>query len=265
MLSIIITYLAIGAVVGVLAGLLGIGGGLIVVPALLFPFNRQALPDEHLMHLALGTSMATIIFTSLSSFHSHNKRGAVNWRIVCRLVPGLIGGTLLGSSLASHLPTRPLKIIFIIFLLSVAFKIFFDTKPKPARHLPGQAGLIGAGGIIGTFASLVGIGGGSLSVPFLLWCNVAIHMAIGTASAISFPTAIFGTLGYIYNGLQSSGLPDFSLGFVYLPALFGIIVASVLTAPLGVKLSHALPVDRLKKVFAVLLIVVAAKMFTGLM
>ena len=259
-MSFVLLYLAVGAVAGVLAGLLGIGGGLVIVPMLTFAFTSQGLPHEHILHMALGTSLASILFTSVSSMKSHHKRGAVIWSVVARITPGILVGTFFGSWIASLLSTNFLKGFFGIFLLYVATQMLMGIKPKPTRDIPGTVGIFGAGSIIGIFSSLVGIGGGTLSVPFLVWCNTKVHKAIGTSSAIGFPIAVAGTLGFVLNGLGIENLPSFSLGYVNLGALLGIVAASVLTAPIGVKLAHSLPIDKLKKIFALLLYVVGSRM-----
>lgn len=264
MLTILVMHLGVGAVAGVLAGLLGIGGGLVIVPMLVFCFTLQGVSHETIMHLALGTSMASIIFTAVSSFLAHHRRGAVHWDIVKRITVGILTGTFLGTCIAARMPTDALKGFFVIFLYYVAIQMLSNRKPKPSRGLPGWLGMFGAGNTIGVVSSLVGIGGGTLSVPFMVWCNVPVHHAIGTSAAIGFPIAIAGTVGYVVNGLGAQGLPELSLGYVYLPALFGIVAASVLTAPLGVNLAHSLPVDRLKRVFAFLLFVVGTRMLYDL-
>ncbi|MCB2189711.1 MAG: sulfite exporter TauE/SafE family protein [Deltaproteobacteria bacterium] len=253
-------YAVVGAVAGVLAGLLGVGGGLVIVPALSFVLTAQGLPPEHLMHIALGTSLATIMFTSVSSVRAHHKRGAVHWDIVFRIVAGIFLGTFCGSWVAAQLSTGFLKGFFAAFLAYVSAQLLLDIKPKASRGLPGLAGITGVGGIIGVVSSLVGIGGGSLSVPFMIYCNVAVREAIGTSAAIGFPIAIAGTLGYIVNGWHATSLPPHSLGYIYLPALAGVAAISVLTAPLGAKLAHTLPVPVVKKFFAVFLLLMAIKM-----
>lgn len=256
-------YIALGSFAGVLAGLLGVGGGLVIVPVLTFIFTAQHLPDAHILHLALGTSLASIMFTSVSSLRAHHQRGAVDWMVVRRITPGIMVGTFGGSWVAAQLSSSFLKAFFVIFLYYVATQMLLNIKPKPHRQLPGVTALFGVGGVIGGVSSLVGIGGGSLSVPFLTWCNVAIHRAIGTSAAIGFPIALAGAVGYVVNGL-SAQLPQFSLGFVYLPALVGVASASIVTAPFGAKLAHTLPVDRLKKIFALLLIIMGTKMLLSL-
>jgi uncharacterized membrane protein YfcA len=252
--------MALGAVAGVLAGLLGIGGGIVIVPILVFSLQWQGIAPDVIMHLALGTSLATIVFTSISSMRAHHKRGGVNWSIFKGIAPGVLVGTFLGACVAAYIPGRELKMFFAVFLLYVSYSMFRNVKPKATRQLPGVIGLFGAGSGVGVFSSLVGVGGGIMSVPFMVWCNVAMHTAIGTAAAIGFPLALSGSLGYIISGQGVPDLPAHSLGYVYLPALVGISCLTVFTAPLGAKLAHSLPVARLKRFFAVLLAVVALRM-----
>lgn len=262
-LEFVVMYVIVGLVAGVLAGLLGVGGGVVIVPLLVFCFAKQGIQPDQIMHLALGTSLASIIFTSISSFMSHHRRGAVEWVIVRRLVPGILMGTFAGTFIAAQVSTIFLKAFFCVFLYAVATQMLLNKKPKASRDLPGNAGMFGVGSIIGVVSALVGIGGGSLSVPFMIWRNVPTHRAIGTSAAIGFPIAIAGAMGYIVNNLQGVGLPPYSLGFVYLPALVAIVCASVFTAPLGARLAHALPVEKLKRIFAVFLYAVATKLAWG--
>ena len=257
-------YLAVGAMAGFLAGLLGVGGGLIIVPSLIFLFSSQHFPQTHLLHLALGTSLASIMFTSVSSLRAHHAHGAVNWKIVRRIAPGIVIGTLLGSGLAALLSSSVLALFFAVFVTFAATQILLDIKPKPSRQLPGRAGTFLVGIIIGIIFSLVGGGGAILSVPFMLYCNIKTHDAIGTSAAIGFPIAISGAAGYILTGLAQENLPPLSLGFIYLPALLGLMVTSVFTAPFGARLTHRMPVEWLKKIFAVFLYIIAAKMLIGL-
>lgn len=261
----LLIYAVVGVVVGVLAGLLGLGGGLVIVPMLMWCFTRQQVSPDCLMHMALGTSLATIVFTSISSFRAHHRRGSVCWPAVWRITPGIIAGTLIGSYVAAGLSTGFLKGLFSVFLCGVAIELLLNKKPNPARELPGLAGMSTAGGSIGLMSSLVGIGGGSLSVPFLIWCNLSAHLAIGTSAAIGFPIALAGAIGYIIHGWHFPGLPAHSLGYVYVPAMACIVCTSMLTAPLGVRLAHRLPVDMLKRIFAVLLLGVAMRMIVSLL
>ncbi|MGD9849320.1 sulfite exporter TauE/SafE family protein [Desulfuromonas thiophila] len=257
-------YLATGAIAGVMAGLLGVGGGVIIVPLLAFAFSSQQMPESYILHLALGTSLASILFTSLSSLRAHHARGAVHWAAVRAIAPGILTGTFAGSYLAAQLSSRFLSIFFVSFLFYVAVQMLRNKRPHPGRELPGFAGMFGAGSLIGGVSSLVGIGGGSLSVPFLVWCNLPLHRAVGSSAAIGFPIALAGASGYLLNGLAVTNLPGGSLGFIYLPALAGIALASVLTAPLGARLAHSLPVTRLKKVFALFLVLMGTRMLIGL-
>ena len=256
-------YLGLGACAGVLAGLLGVGGGLVIVPMLTFIFIARQMPAEHILHLALGTSLASIMFTSISSLRAHHLRGAVDWLVVRRITPGILAGTFCGSWVAAQLSTGFLKGFFVVFLYFVALQMLLDMRPHPHRQLPGRGAMFAVGGLIGGVSSLVGIGGGSMSVPFLIWCNSALRIAIGTSAAIGFPIALAGTAGYVVNGLAVT-LPPHTLGFIYLPALLGVSAASMLTAPLGARLAHNLPVGRLKKIFALLLVVMGTKMLLSL-
>lgn len=253
-------YLLLGAFVGFFAGLLGVGGGAIMVPMLTTLFAAQGFPREHMVHLALGTSMAAIVLTSISSLRAHHAHGAVRWDIVKGIAPGVLLGTFAGTFIATSAPTRPLAIFFACFTAYVAVQMILNVKPKPSRELPGMLGLAGVGGGIGAISALVAIGGGSLSVPFMTWCNVKMQNAIGTSAAIGLPIALAGALGYLINGWGTGGLPDWSFGFVYLPALLLIGVVSTLTAPVGARLAHRLPVAMLKKIFAGVLMLLSAKM-----
>lgn len=254
------SYLALGAAVGIFAGMFGIGGGLLLVPALLFLFGMQHFPAEHSMHLALGTAMASILFTSLSSMRKHHQHEAVNWRVVRFITPGILLGTALGTLFAASISPRGLGIFFALFVFFAATQILLDIRPKPSRLLPGMAGMTVVGTFTGWISSLVSIGGGTVVVPFLVWCNVPLRNAIGTSAAIGFPIAVGGTLGYIITGLSIPTLPALSWGFVYLPALLWVALGSVLTAPLGAKATHYMKVELLRKLFALLLLVLAIKL-----
>lgn len=253
-------YLILGTVAGLVAGMFGVGGGLLLVPVLLFVFDAQHFSAGHTMHLALGTSMATILFTSLSSARKHHQHGAVNWRVVRDITPGVLLGTALGTLSAASIPARGLGMFFALFVYFAAAQILLDVRPKPSRQLPGFAGTSAAGALTGWISSLVSIGGGTVIVPFLIWCNVPLRNAIGTSAAIGFPIAVGGTAGYIAAGLGTPALPAPSLGFVYLPALLWVALATVLTAPLGAMAAHRMKTGLLRKLFAVLLIALATKL-----
>lgn len=259
-LSLFAAYGGLGLVVGFVAGLLGVGGGLIIVPVLIMLLHTHGQAVGMEPQLALGTSLATILFTSLSSVRAHHRRGAVEWPLVRRIAPGIVLGTLAGAALAARMPATVLKVFFVVFLFYAAVQMWLDFKPAPHRGLPGRTGTSLAGGVIGVVSSWVGIGGGTLSVPFMLWHNVPLHRAIATSAAIGFPIAFAGAVGYVLGGWTVSGLPAGSLGFVYLPALAGIVLGSVLTAPLGARTAHRLPVRPLKRVFALLLFTLALRM-----
>ncbi|MCF8031965.1 MAG: sulfite exporter TauE/SafE family protein [Desulfarculaceae bacterium] len=259
-----LVFAGVGAVAGVLAGLLGVGGGLVMVPAVVFYLEAAGTAPQHVLHLALGTSLAIIVFTSISSFRAHHRRGAVVWPIVTKITGGILVGTYAGSYLAAQLSTRFLTIFFVAFLYLVALQMLLEIKPKPSRTIPGWPGTSLAGLTIGGLSALVGIGGGSMSVPFMSWCNVPIHRAIGTSAAIGLPIALAGAAGYVVNGWGVAGLPPHTLGFVYLPALIGVAAVSVFFAPLGARLAHKLPTGLLKKVFAAFIVLVGTKMLWSL-
>ena len=257
-------YLGIGIAVGFLAGLFGIGGGMVMVPMLVFVFTAKGFPAEHMMHLSLATSMATIVFTSLSSVRAHHRHDAVDWAVARAMAPGIVIGALVATLVAGFVPTRPLASGFTVFMFYAATRMFIEVKPKPSRQLPGSAGLFGVGTGIGALSSVLAAGGAFLSIPFLVRCNVPIKRAIGTAAANGFPIAAAGTAGYVLNGLRVDGLPQGSIGFVYLPALAIIVLASMPTAPLGAWLAHRLPVRRLRIVFALMLLAIALRMLVNL-
>jgi uncharacterized membrane protein YfcA len=221
------------------------------------------MPEPVIMHLALGTSLATIIVTSISSVRAHHRHGAVLWPVFWQLAPGLVIGTLLGSKLAGALRSDTLRIIFGVFELTVAAQMGFGFKPSAQRELPGTGGMLTAGGLIGLVSAIVGIGGGSLTVPFLTWCNETIHKAVATSAACGLPIAVAGAVGYMVNGWGRPELPPWSLGYVYGPALLGIALISMLFAPLGAKLAHSLPTATLRKAFAGFLGLVGIKMLIG--
>lgn len=260
MLLSLFIYLACGALAGVLAGLLGVGGGIVLVPLLAIIFPIQGVAPHLVQHLALGTSLASIIVTSISSMRAHNSRGAVRWDIWRAITPGILIGTFLGGLWAAQLPTNFLKVFFACFLYIVAIQMLMDIKPKASREMPGSVGTTAVGGVIGLVSSFVGIGGGTLSVPFMGFCNVPMHTAVGTSAAIGFPIAVAGTLGYVIGGWGVSDLPAGTLGYVSVLAFAGIAGASYFTAPLGAKLSHSLPVKTLKRFFAIFLLLMGTRM-----
>ncbi len=256
----LLSFLLLGSFIGFMAGLLGIGGGGIMVPVLTTVFLQQGIPVKDVVHLALGTSMASIIITSISSLRAHNEKGGVIWHVVKRMAAGVILGALLATFLVASLSSVYLALFFAIFMAYVSLQMFLNKKPKPSRELAGSMGLFMAGSGIGVISALVSIGGGSLTVPYLTWQNVEVKKAIGTSAAIGLPLSIAGTLGYLINGWASSVPQDFIFGYIYLPAVFLISTTSFFTAPYGAKLAHKLPVPVLKKIFSMLLIILSIKM-----
>ena len=251
----------LGIGTGFLAGLLGIGGGMLMVPFITIILSGQGVAPDLAVKMAIATSMATIIFTSISSVRAHHKRGAVRWDIVKRLAPGIVIGSMIGSlGVFALLKGSYLAIFFGLFVGFSATQMFLDKKPKPTRQMPGAGGQLAAGGVIGFLSGLVGAGGGFISVPFMAWCNVAIHNAVATSAALGFPIAAANVIGYVISGLKVQDLPPASFGYIWLPGLVVIAVCSFLTAPLGAKAAHALPVGRLKRIFAIILYVLAAYM-----
>lgn len=254
-------FLALGAFTGFLAGLLGIGGGMLMVPFITIILSSRGVAPDLSVKMAIATSMATIIFTSISSVRAHHKRGAVRWDLVKGLAPGiLLGGGLASLGLFAVLKGSSLALFFAAFVGFSATQMFLDKKPAPTRQVPGAAGLLGAGGVIGLLSGLVGAGGGFVSVPFMTWCNVAIHNAVATSAALGFPIALANVIGYVIAGQRVLGLPAHSFGYIWLPALGVIALCSVMTAPLGAQAAHRLPVKQLKRTFAVILYGLAAYM-----
>lgn len=250
-----------GAIAGILAGLLGIGGGIIIVPALVFVYKLQGVDQNIMMHSAIGTSLATIVFTSISSIRAHQSHDAILWPVFKQLTPGILLGAFLGSFIADALPSNTLKMMFAPFMILIAIQMALGKQPKPHRQLPGKLGMFTAGSIVGAISSLFGIGGGSLNVPFMTWCNVTIQKAVATSAAVGLPIAIAGSIGFIWSGWGVPNRPEWSLGYINIIAMFSIVVMSALTAPLGAKLAHTLPSKQLKRAFAVVLVVLAIKLF----
>lgn len=256
---VVASYLALGAFAGTLAGLFGIGGGLVIVPVLIFSFGLQGISPEVAAHLAVGTSLATIVFTSVSSIRSHHRHGAVRWDIFRPMTAGIIVGAVLGAWTAAALSGDVLQLVIGIFVILVALKMIFEVNPKPGRGVPGNTGLTGSGAGIGWASAIFGIGGGTLTVPYLNWCNVRMQEAVGTSAACGLPIAVAGALANIWTGWNHSELPELSVGFIYLPAFLGIIVTSVLFARVGANLAHRLNARILKRIFALMLILVGIR------
>lgn len=258
--SYFVLLLVLGVISGILAGMLGIGGGLMLVPILTFILVDGGTPVEHVVHASIGTSLGVIFLTSASSARAHHRAGAVKWNIVVSFVPGLLIGGLLGSKLAALLPTTELALVFGLFVIFSAYQMYSDKKPKASRVLPDKTGMTGVGTIIGAASAMVGAGGGFLSVPFMIWSNVPLRNAVATSAAMGFPIAMFSCAGYIINGWSLADMPKGYLGYLYLPAILTIGSMSMLFAPVGAKLAHSLPTQIIKKVFALLLAGIALSM-----
>jgi len=258
--QLIVELLILGSFTGFLAGLLGVGGGMMLVPFMTFLLTLKGFPEAYVIKMAVATSLATICFTSISSVRAHHQRGAVRGDIVKLFAPGIVLGSLLGAQVAKALPAHLLALLFALFVGFSATQMFLDKKPKPTRQLPAGAGMFAAGGVTGMLSALVGAGGAFVSVPFMTWCNVPIRTAVATSAALGFPIALAGTLGYIYAGWDLHDMPAGTLGFIYLPALAVVATASVTTAPLGARAAHRLDTVKLKRVFAVLLYGLASYM-----
>jgi len=223
-------------------------------------FTAMGFPADHILHLALGTAMAATVPTAIASVRAHHARGAVLWPVVGKIAPAVVLGAFAATFVAAALPTTGLAIFFTLFMGYVALQLWLDVKPKPKRELPGPAGLGFVGLLIGAVSALVAIGGGSLSVAFMTWCNVDIRSAIATSAGIGLPLALAGAAGYVANGVALDGLPAQTLGFVYWPAALAIAGVSIFTARVGAALTHTLPLALLKKLFALLLIGLSLKM-----
>jgi uncharacterized membrane protein YfcA len=260
LVTIWLVFTAAGTAAGLLAGLFGIGGGLIAVPTLIYVLNGRGLPAEIALPLAFGTSTACILFTSASSARAHSARGAVLWRLFRWAAPGIAVGAAAGAVCASVMPVASLRIGLAVYVAAIATQMLLGLEP-PRRARPlGRSALAVAGVLAGGISAMVGFGGATLFVPLLGWCGVTLKKAIGTSAALGFPIAAAGTLGYILAGMPRDDLPPLSLGFVYLPAVLGIVLPSMLMAPVGARLTEALPVVLLRRTFAIVLYTTAARL-----
>ena len=255
----LLAYLAIGAATGFFAGLLGIGGGTIIVSSLALMFAAQGFPADYVMHMAIGTSLAAIMSGAWASFRTHHRHGAVDWPTVKAMAPGVLIGIVAGTALARYMNTAALKVAFLSIMSLIIIQLVFNVRPRASRALPGTAGMTLVAVGVGITSSLFGGGAAAVGVPFLTWCGVTIHRAIGTVAALGFPVAIFGAIAYAVAGLGAAGMPPWSVGFVYLPAFAGISITSVLVAPYGARLAHKLKGPTLRRIFALFLLVVGAK------
>ena len=262
MLDSLLLYLVVGAVAGTLAGLFGIGGGTVIVPAVLFTLAAQGVGPDLMAHMAVATSLATIVFTSLSSIRTHHLKGAIVWPTVSLMTMGIVVGTTLGSILVADVPGPVLLKIIGTFTALVGIQMFFGLQPASGDSQPGRKELVGSGAVIGFGSSWFGIGGGTFSVPYLTWRNIEMRNAVAISAACGLPIALTAAVTNIFSGWGHSGLPDWSTGFVYWPAVAGIVATSVPFAKLGATLAHRLDQKKLKKAFALMLMAVSVKFLT---
>lgn len=260
MLELLGIYLPFGALVGLLAGLMGIGGAMIIVPILHYTLARQGVDPSIIHPMALATCMANILFTSSISTYAHHKRGVVPWKSVAWMVPGILAGSFAGSYATAYIPANLLATGFGFFMIYAALFMFTEIRPKPSRHLPGPLGMTCMGLFVGTLSGLLGIGGAVLTMPLLLVCNVPLLSAIAAAGAFGFPIALAGGAGYVLAGWGLTNLPPYSLGFVYLPALLGLVPASVIVTPIAVRFAHSIPQKVLRRCLGAFLAIVACRM-----
>lgn len=253
-------YLVVGLLVGFLSGLVGMGGGAVIVPAMTWALTTRGYSTEHVLHVALGTSMAAIAVVCYLSARAHAAHGAVDWGIVRRMTPGLIAGAFFGTWLARIIPTFPLALFYAFMICYAATNMLVQWKPPVAGRMLGWFGMFIAGFVICTLAALAAVGGAAMTIPFLAWTGVAFHTAIGTAAGVSVPLAIASAIGYIVNGLDQTGLPPMSLGYVHLPAFVGIALGSSLLSPLGARIAHRTSAIALRRIFAVLMYTIAIKL-----
>jgi uncharacterized membrane protein YfcA len=252
--------LLMGCFGGFSAGLLGIGGGMVLVPFMTMIFTARGFAPHLVVHMAIATSLATILFTSLSSMRAHHRHGAVLWHVARLLAPGIVIGSFIGPWIGKQLNTAALSLFFAAFVAFSATQMLFSKRPAGTRALPGTPGMLAAGGVVGLLSGLLGAGGGFVSIPFMTWCSVRIHNAVATSAALGFPIALAGTAANIWYGWHEPDLPAGALGYIWLPGLALVVVASMAVAPLGARLAHRLPVDKLKRVFAGIFYLLAAYM-----
>ena len=258
--TLVVVFVVLGTIVGFLAGLLGIGGGMTMVPVLTFVFTREGFAPEHVVHIAIATATATILFTSTSSMREHQRHRAILWPVVAAMAPGVIVGALVGPQIVGAMSTALLSALFGLFVAFAATNIWLDRQPKPSHTLPGRGGLIAVGSVIGIISSMVGAGGAFMTVPFMTACNVPMRNCVATSAALGLPVAAVATIGFVVAGIGQAGLPPHTIGYVHLPALLVIVAASVISAPFGARAAHRWPVKTLKRAFAFVLYALAAYM-----
>ncbi|MAY70112.1 sulfite exporter TauE/SafE family protein [Halomonas litopenaei] len=260
MLAALLFFSAVGGLAGLVAGLFGIGGGIIIVPALSLALAHQGVEAGLVMHLAIGTSLAIIVVTGASSAFSHWRKGAVSLDLLARMLPGLMCGAVLGGLVAEQLDAQQLERYFGVFMLLLALHMLLSRGVSEADSGAGRPAMFAAGTAIGTFSALFGVGGGVLSVPWLARNGAGVTHAVGTSAACGLPIAAAGAITFLFTGLGHAGLPSGSSGYLYWPAFFGVALFSVPAARLGAKLAHFLPPHRLRQLFAAVMLVVGLKL-----
>ncbi len=253
-------FLMLGFLTGLLSGILGIGGGSIIVPTLIYLFTLQNFDPNIVMHLAAGTSLASIIFSSLTTAYTHHRYGTIVWPMVYDLLPGIISGAIIGGLSASYFPTYLLKTIFAYFLIFLGLRMLFTFKPRHDQSIPSRSNLIVVGFIVGVISSLLGVGGGGLLIPYLTRSHLPMRNAAGTAIVCVFPLAVCGTIALIFSGWGNTHLPALATGFVYWHAAINIAITSIVAVPIGVRLSIKLPNILLRRAFALFLLAAAIDM-----
>lgn len=255
-------YILIGILAGTASGLLGIGGGVIIIPGLVWLFKAQGISYHLIMHMAAGTALASMILTASSSAYGHIKRGANVWPTYKRLAPGIIIGTIIGAIIGHFIPNRALEIIFGIFIIFFAVRMILNFQSKPSRKLPNNFFTFLIAFIIGAKSGILGIGGGAIIIPVLTYCNVKIRDTVAISATCSVTIAIIGAISFMLMGQYATHLPNLSIGYVYLPALLGIILVAPLCAQIGAYFSHRLPVDTLKRILGFVLLIIAVRMLS---
>ncbi|MEA5097721.1 MAG: sulfite exporter TauE/SafE family protein [Burkholderiaceae bacterium] len=255
-----LAYPLLGAIVSLIAGMFGVGGGLVLVPILYMLFAAQGFPHEHIMHIALGTTMMSMIVTVAVSMNVHRKLGNIDWTIAKIMAIGLALGSVAGSTIASRLPTRPLTLIFSGIVILAAINMILNIKPSPSRQLPGTRWQLIVSFVFGIIAALTAATGGFLVTPYLAWHNVPMKRAIGTTSAIGVPVAIGGAFSDFVAGWSTQNLPPLTYGFVCLPALIGIVCCSSVFASWGARLVSRMDGDKVKRIFGAYVLIIALKM-----
>lgn len=256
----LIVYLVGGGFAGTLAGLLGVGGGIVIIPLLVWLLPHKNVPAEAIMHVAVASSLAIVVSTSLSSIRAHHHHQGVEWLVVRYMLPGLVGGAVLGALVADCLSSDILQVFFGIFLLVIAYRMFFVVPVLSEGRLPSYLGLLSVSSFSGALSTIVGIGGGTILVPFFNRCGIEMRKAVATSAVCTFPISLTAVITYMLVGTDQVGLPTYSTGYVYWIPVLGLMIPSILCAPLGARLAHRIPPLKLRRIFAVFVFLVSLDM-----